>query len=364
MLTTFRAGPPVPVHPAPSGTRYASNHHVNDAPRSELLLVGDIGGTHARLALRAAADPATSLAEQTVPSRQYRNLPDIVAEFRASHPGAVQRAVFAVAGPVVDGQAHLTNLGWDLDAQQLRAALGIDSVLLINDLLAIAHAVPHLPAAALHTLQAQPPQPGGAIAVIAPGTGLGLAFLVWNGSRYRPHASEGGHADFAPVDPLQRELLEWLSRRLDHVSYERVCSGRGMPELFAFLRERDAAPVEDWLLERLAAVDDVVPVIMEAALDTRRSSALCRATLALFAAILAAQAGNAALNVLATGGVYLGGGMPRRMLPFLDAPEFLARFRAKGRMSALLGRMPLHVITAHKVALLGAAHAGLDDASG
>ena len=118
------------------------------------------------------------------------------------------------------------------------------------------------------------------------------------------------------------------------------------------------------LLERLAAVDDVVPVIMEAALDTRRSSALCRATLALFAAILAAQAGNAALNVLATGGVYLGGGMPRRMLPFLDAPEFLARFRAKGRMSALLGRMPLHVITAHKVALLGAAHAGLDDASG
>ena len=345
------------------GTQYASIHHVNDARQRTLLLVGDIGGTHARLALRSAADPATSLSELTVPSQQYRSLEDIVSEFRTSHPGAVQRAVFAVAGPVVDGQAHLTNLGWDLDAQQLRAALRIDSVFLINDLLAIAHAVPHLSPAALHTLQAQPTRPGGAIAVIAPGTGLGEAFLVWDGSRYRPYASEGGHTDFAPADALQRELLEVLSNRMDHVSYERVCSGRGMPELFAFLRDRHVAPVEEWLLERLASADDVVPVIMDAALDSRRSSTLCRATVALFAAILAAQAGNAALNVLATGGVYLGGGMPRRMLPFLDAPEFLARFRAKGRMSALVSRIPLHVITAHEVALLGAAHAALSDAS-
>jgi glucokinase len=345
------------------GTQYASNHHVNDPRPSTLLLVGDVGGTHARLALRSAADPAASLAEVTVPSQQYRSLPEVVSEFRSGHAGDVQRAVFAVAGPVVDGQAHLTNLGWDLDAQQLRAALRIDSVLLINDLLAIAHGIPHLPPEALHTLQAQPAQPGGAIAVVAPGTGLGEAFLVWDGARYRPYASEGGHTDFAPADALQRELLEVLSRRMDHVSYERVCSGRGMPELFTFLRDRHGAPVEEWLMQRLAAADDVVPIIMDAALDDRRSSTLCKATVELFAAILAAQAGNAALNVLATGGVFLGGGMPRRMLPYLDAPEFLSRFRAKGRMSELLGRIPLHVITARQVALLGAAHAVLDEAS-
>ena len=328
-----------------------------------MLLVGDIGATHARLALVSGErGPAHPVREATLPSQEYPGLLELIADFLRPAAADVERAVLAVAGPVVGGHAELTNLGWTVDEASLRGALGVASVRLLNDLVAMAYAVPHLTPDALRTLQRGARGEGGAIGVVAPGTGLGEAFLIWDGARYRACPSEGGHADFAPADAVQSELLGWLRTRMNAgpVSYEHVCSGRGLPNLYDFLKERGAAPEEAWLAERLAAVDDRTPVIVEAAVDPRAPSALCVATLELFASILAAEAGNVALRILATAGVYLGGGIPRRVLRFLESPSVVERFRRKDRMSTLLAQVPLHVIVAPRVALLGAAYTGLE----
>lgn len=328
-----------------------------------MLLVGDVGATHARLALISREHGlARPIREANLPSRRYESLEALIGEFLTPPPSTrIERAVFAVAGPVVRGRAELTNLGWLVDETTLGAALGIPIVRLLNDLVALAYAVPRLSANALRTLQRGEPVECGAIAVVAPGTGLGEAFLTWGKADYRAHPSEGGHADFAPADPLQAELLSWLRARYDHVSYERVCSGSGLPNLYDFLKARGTAREEPWLADRLAASEDRAPVIVEAAFDARAPSALALAALELFSAILAAEAGNAALRVLATGGVYLGGGMPRRTLPLLERESFIERFRQKDRMADLLVGIPLHVIVARGVALSGAAYVALTD---
>jgi len=231
---------------------------------------------------------------------------------------------------------------------------------LLNDLAAIAHAVPFLEPADLHTLNEGQPVPGGAIAVIAPGTGLGEAFLTWDGARYRPHASEGGHTDFAPNNPFEVELLRTLQDRFEHVGYERVCSGRGLPNIYAYLKDSGYAEEPAWLTEQLASTDDPTPVIVNAALDGERPCELCVATLNAFVSILGAEAGNLALKVLAGGGVYLGGGIPPRILPALEDEQFMKAFRHKGRMSDFLARVPMRVILNPKVALVGAACHGLE----
>jgi glucokinase len=295
--------------------------------------------------------------EDTLPSQRYATFEQVVAEFLTPPaPAPIERAVFAVAGPVVHGRAELTNVGWVVDEGRLGGALGIPSVRLLNDLVALAYGVPQLGGDALRTLNAGTPHEHGAIAVVAPGTGLGEAYLSWDGAGYRAHPSEGGHADFAPTDELQADLLSWLWHRFDHVSSERVCSGSGLPNLYEFLKERGVAPEEPWLAERLAAAEDRSPVIVDAAFDERAASALCLATVELFATILAAEAGNAALRGLATGGVYLGGGMPRRVLPLLERRDVLERYLRKGRMSEFVARTPLYVIVGRGTALRGAAH--------
>ncbi len=326
-----------------------------------MLLVGDIGATHARFALISpVVGLARPLREANLASRGQPGLEAVVRQFLEPPPGvSIDRAVFAVAGPVVHGRAELTNLGWVVDETELAAVLDIPAVRLLNDLVALAYAVPQLAPEALRTLQRGEVVRGGGIAVVAPGTGLGEAFLTWDGADYRAHPSEGGHADFAPVDALQQELLAWLRGRFEIVSYERVCSGSGLPNLYDFLKARGTPPEEPWLADRLAAADDPSPVIVEAAFDARSPSALALATVELFAGILAAEAGNAAIRVLATGGVYLGGGMPRRVLPLLERAGFVERFRQKDRMSDLVARVPLHVIVARGVALSGAAHVAL-----
>lgn len=300
-----------------------------------------------------------TVAEASFASRDYAGLEEIIAEFLHGKTAKVDRAVFAVAGPVMGGIARLTNLPWMVAEDSLKDALGNSSVHLINDLLAMAQAIPQLPPNSLRTLQRGSPEPGSPRAVLAPGTGLGQAFLLWDGARYIAHPSEGGHADFAPADQLQLELLKWLFTRMPHVSYESVCSGRGLPHIYEFLRQRAAEPEASALAARIADAEDSTPVIMEAALANNEPSPLCAATLELFGAILAAEAGNAVLRVLATGGVYLGGGLPRWMLPVLMRPGFMERFRRKGRLSFLLERVPVHVTLWPNVALLGAAHHAL-----
>ena len=342
-----------------------------------MLLAGDIGGTKTNLAVFSPKDgPRAPLAEVTFPSADYPSLEALVREFLAQVDLKVEQASFGVAGPVAAGQAKITNLPWVMEETQLREALNLSSVRLLNDLAAIAHAVPFLEPADLHTLNVGQPTPGGAIAVIAPGTGLGEAFLTWDGTCYRAHASEGGHADFAPTNPFEVELLRYLQERFEHVSYERVCSGRGLPNIYAYLKDSGYADEPVWLTEQLAAAGDPTPVIVnaalrqpfdgaqdeaqDAALDSERPCELCVATLNAFVSILGAEAGNLALKVLASGGVYLGGGIPPRILPALEQKPFREAFRHKGRMSDLLVRVPVHVILNPKVALLGAACHGLE----
>ncbi len=271
----------------------------------------------------------------------------------------MQRASFGVAGPVVNGRAAITNLPWVIDETRLKEELHLSSVLLINDLVAVASAVPHLQPDDLRTLNVGQSAAGGAIAVIAPGTGLGEAFLTWNGTRYCAHPSEGGHADFAPTTQIQLDLLAYLERQQKHVSYERVCSGLGLPHIYAYLKESGYAEEPAWLAARLAEASDPTPVIVEAALHRKPPCELASATLETFVSILGAEAGNLALKVLATGGVYLGGGIPPRILPALEDRRFMEAFRRKGRLSDLLARIPVHVIVRSGAALFGAACAGL-----
>jgi glucokinase len=327
-----------------------------------MLLAGDIGGTKTSLAIYSTeAGPRLPLVEATLPSGRYPSLEALVGDFLAGVDFRPERASFGVAGPVVDGRATITNLPWMMSETQLQADLDFapGEVTLLNDLVAIAHAVPWLEPDDLHTLNEGQAALGGAIAVIAPGTGLGEGFLTWDGSRYRPHPSEGGHTDFAPTNSLEVDLLRYLLDRFDHISYERVCSGRGLPNIYAFLRDSGFAEEPAWLAEQLAGVEDPNPVIVSAALAGERRCKLCVATLELFVSILGTEAGNMALNVLATGGVYLGGGIPPRILSALEDGRFMKAFEDKGRMSHLMARIPVHVILNPKVALLGAACHGL-----
>ncbi|HQE99677.1 MAG TPA: glucokinase [Anaerolineae bacterium] len=326
-----------------------------------MLLAGDIGGTKTNLAI---IDPAggvgKTVAEATFPSGRYPSLESIVQQFLNQTGIEVSRASFGVAGPVVGGRATITNLPWVMDEHNLQRAFDLEAVYLLNDLVSIAYAVPHLEGRDLHVLNEGRPEPGGAIAVLAPGTGLGEAFLTWEGTRFSAHPSEGGHADFAPVNKLQIKLLRYLHDRFDHVSYERICSGMGLPNIYRFFKDTDAYEEPEWLAERLASASDLTPVIVTAAFDEERPCPLCQATLEMFVAILGAEAGNLALKVLSTGGVYLAGGIPPRILPALERESFMDAFLRKGRLSHLLAPMPVRVVLNSKAALLGAVHYGLE----
>jgi glucokinase len=321
-----------------------------------LALAGDIGGTNTRLALFSTEQGIHSpLAEETFASARYPSLESIVREFQSRVNLSADKASFGVAGPVVRGRAKITNLPWVMDEQELRRALGIQTVHLLNDLEAIANGVLALKPHDLHTLNAAPAAPGGAIAIVAPGTGLGEAYLTWDGTRYRAHPSEGGHTEFAPVSELQIGLLRYMLDRVEHASYERVCSGSGIPNIYAYLKESGHAEEPDWLARELAAADDPTPLIVNNALSGDDACDLCVLTLDTFVSILGTEAGNLALTIMATGGVYLGGGIPPRILPALQTPRFMEAFRDKGRMRGLVERMPVHVILNPKVALIGAA---------
>ncbi|MGQ9785146.1 MAG: glucokinase [Anaerolineae bacterium] len=326
-----------------------------------MLLAGDIGGTKTTLAIISPeAGMRHPLAEATFASQAYASLTQLATEFLRQTGCHVDSACFGVAGPVVAGRASVTNLPWEIEATELSQALGITTVHLINDLQAIATAIPYLEAKDVHTLNPGHPVEHAAIAVIAPGTGLGEGFLTWDAmhGRYQAQPSEGGHASFAPSNALEDGLLYYLRRHYGHVSYERVCSGIGIRNIYQYLKASGQAEEPPWLAERLAYAEDPNPIIVEGALDATQPCPICVLTLDTFVSILGNEAGNLALKVLATGGVYLAGGIPSRILPALEK-GFLKAFRHKGRFSELLSQVPVHVITHPKVALLGAACYGL-----
>jgi glucokinase len=327
------------------------------------LLVADIGGTKTDLAVYArGSGPRAPLATGRLPSTDYDGIVPLARAFLDAHGLAVEYACFDVAGPVADGRAKLTNLPWVLEEAALARALGVKAVWLLNDLVATATAVPNLGAADIVTLNAGKPAAGGTIAVIAPGTGLGEAFLTWDGNRYRAYASEGGHTDFGPATPDEAALYLYVHERFGHVSYERVCSGIGMVNLYAFHRDRRKVIESSSIAARLAEAPEheQARVIIDGALEPRTPDPLCVAALESFVAILGSETANLMLKTLSTGGVYIAGGIPARILPMLQAGRFLARMQDKGRMTDVVAQMPVHVVTATQVALLGAASHGLE----
>ncbi|MHB1511977.1 MAG: glucokinase [Acidiferrobacter sp.] len=326
---------------------------------SDVLLIGDIGGTKTDLlVVSKAAGLAQPLARARLKSAEYPNLQTLLGEFLRTAGLSVRHACLDVAGPVINGRAQLTNLPWEVDGATLRAELAFTSVDILNDLAAVAHAIPTLQATDLKTLNAGEDTPGATKAIIAPGTGLGEAFLVWDGARYLAQPSEGGHADFAAPTPELTGLAPYLRGRYDHVSYEMVCSGIGIPHLYDFFRDQDGAQESPAFAARLAASPDRTPLILEAALRPDTPNPLCSAAVDAFLTILAAEAGNLALKVFALGGIYIAGGIPPRLLPLIDRARFAQTFCAKGRFAKLLTQIPVHMVVNPDATLMGTAAYG------
>ena len=317
------------------------------------LLSGDIGGTRVRLALfDMAAGKAEVLEQRTYTSADYSTFTEILADFSSRTDSACAAACFGVAGPVEAGRSRITNLPWTIDARELEATFGWPRVGLLNDLEAIAWGIGALEEQDFCTLNAGQTRAGGNQAVIAAGTGLGQAGRVWDGRRHRPLACEGGHADFAPGSPTETALLAWLEARFDHVSWERVVSGQGLVNIHAFLRDHRKVKTPGWLQEQLQA-GDAAAAISNAALAGRDE--ICREALDLFIRCYGAEAGNLALKLMATGGVFVAGGIAPQLIERLQQGDFLAAFCAKGRMQGLMEAMPVRVLLNERASLLGPA---------
>jgi glucokinase len=326
-----------------------------------MILAGDIGGTKTLLALvDGAAGVKQPVHEARFASKDYGSLDEIIDKFLAGSDHKPAAASFGIAGRVSGRQCRTTNLTWLVDADAIGRNFGIPRVHLLNDVQAVATAVPHLEADELHVLNDGRKEPQGVIGVIAPGTGLGEAFLTWSGSRYRAWPSEGGHASFAPVTQEQLDLLEHLERRFGHVSFERVCSGSGFPNIYDYLVATGRYEEPHWLREGIKAAKDPTPLIMDSGYE--RKAPICIAALDLFVRILGGVVGNMALKVMATGGLYLGGGLPPRIIPRLEKRDFLEALFYKGRFREWLSKVPVFVILDPKAALHGAAWDALEAA--
>jgi glucokinase len=321
-----------------------------------IILAGDIGGTNTRLGIfTRKRGPDNPLVTRKYSSQEYRGLEEIVCHFLQEQNVVVERASFGVAGPIKNNCSSITNLSWVIDGDALGRATGIGKVTLINDLEAMAYAIPHLDDTMLETINIGVPAPKCVKALIAPGTGLGEVFLTWRDGRYQPHSSEGGHTEFGPRNPLEMALLDYLLRFHPHVSYERVCSGMGLPNLYYFLRDTKRYSEPPSLVQQLAKTTDATPVIVNAALNDPKQYPICVAVLELFTSILGAQAGNLAMTVSSYGGIYIGGGIPPRIADYIRSNGFLTAFKDKGRLSQMTADMPIYLITHPDTALMGAA---------
>jgi len=324
----------------------------------EMILAADIGGTHARFSLyREANGHFTAVHEHVFASREYRELDEIVVQFVSEtgvHPSI---ASFGIAGPVLNGRVEASNLPWVVESSRLAQQLQLDSVSLINDLEAQAWGIQCLePTDTVALNQIAPdqnhPEPAGNQAVIAAGTGLGEAGLIWDGEHQHIFACEGGHCDFGPRNELEIELLRYLTARFGRVSYERVISGPGLLNVYQFLKDTHRAEEPQWLRDEIAAGDPGA-AISRAAISAK--SPLAEQALDVWISVYGAEAGNLALKVLASGGVFLAGGIAPKILGKLAGPLFMQAFLSKGRLRPLLETIPVRVITNEKTGLLGAA---------
>jgi len=311
-----------------------------------------VGGTKVHLALFDFSNGnLTHLRDQIYPAKEYSGLEEIVKEFVVSEK--VTSACFGVPGPVRDGRLRLTNLPWTLDSRELAADLKIDYVFLINDLQANGYGIAELGPDQIYTLAEGDARQVGNRALISAGTGLGEAFLVWDGRNYVPYPSEGGHSDYAARNDDEIDLLRFLRQKYNgRISFERAVSGQGLTNIYEFLREVRGLEEPAWLAERMTK-EDPNAVITEMALKAK--SELCEKTLDMFVSAYGAEAGNLALKVLSVGGMYVGGGIAPRILEKLKDGTFIKAFTDKGRLSQLLVNMPVRVILESRTALMGAA---------
>jgi glucokinase len=340
-----------------------------------MILAGDIGGTKTVLALFDWKDErAEPCRERTFASADYQSFEEILDELLAppprpaaddaapgpppppveepASPPPIEAACFGVAGPVIENRCRTTNLPWTLDGATLAGHLQCKQVRLLNDVEATAYGILALRPEEVTTLNAgAPPKHKSAIALIAAGTGFGEAILFWDGARYRPMPSEGGHADFAPTSELEIELLRYLRTSLTHVSYERILSGPGLHAIYEFLRDIKNIDMT-WVAERVKTGD---PAAVIADLGLTKQAPICVQALDIFASLYGAEAGNFALKTLSLDGVYLGGGIAPKLLPKLQDGTFMRAFTAKGRAKRVMSAIPVRVIMNPKTALLGAA---------
>jgi len=317
-----------------------------------VILAGDVGGTKTSLALyRREARGLLRNRMATYRSGEHEGLDPILRDFLGGG-GSVERACIGVAGPVVDGRCRLTNLDWEVDEASLRRTLGVREAYLINDLQATASSLPFLQESDRAMIQEGETDPAGNMAVLAAGTGLGEGFLVGSCAGYIPLASEGGHVDFAPRDEREMRLHAFLREKHGRVSVERVLSGPGLHDVYRFLREEEGVTEEPGIIAEVAGREPQRAIIRHGLAE---GPGACAETVRIFCSLYGAEAGNLTLQYLATGGVYLGGGIAPAILPALRRGEFMSAFLDKGRMRDLLSRVPVTVILDPAAPLLGAA---------
>jgi glucokinase len=324
-----------------------------------MILAGDVGGTKVHLALYSFENGRLKpIREHKFPAKDFICLDDVVNTFLGEEHAALDKsqivaACFGCPGPVRDGRIKLTNLPWLLDSRELVKSLGIEHIFLINDLEANGYGIPEVAPEKMHTLIEGAAGAEGHRGLVSAGTGLGEALLMWDGARHQPYPSEGGHCSFAPRSDREIALLQYLRTTIGgHVSFERVVSGIGIKNIYAYLRDAEKMEEPQWLKDRMAT-EDMNAVIGHCGEDG--SSAICAETLHLFASAYGAEAGNVALKVLAMGGIYLGGGVSPKILKTLSDGTFAKAFVDKGRLSPLLEAIPVRVILDETCALLGAA---------
>jgi glucokinase len=319
-----------------------------------MILSGEIGATRTRLAaFETEGNRLQCVVEKTYVSQDHAGLAEILAQFIKTEGIPVHSACFGVAGPVRAGRSKISNLPWTIDSREFAKQLRLNSVGLLNDLEAYAYGIDALESKDFITLSEGSEDAEGNRAVISAKTGLGVAGLYWDGFRHHPFACEGGHADFAPRNELQVELLAYLLKKYGRISCERVLSGPGIRNIYEFLRDSGKAEEPAWLRDEISAAHDPSPVISRVALDGKAT--ICDQTLSIFVSVFGAETGNCALRYMSTGGIFIGGIIAAKIVPKMKDPVFMEAFLDKGRMEALLKDMPVKIILNDDCGLIGAA---------
>src|SRR5580693_1603387 len=319
-----------------------------------MILAGEIGATRTRLAaFETEGSRLQCVVEKNYPSQQHDGLSGILADFIRTEGIPVHSACLGVAGPVRSGRSKISNLPWVIDAGEVARQLRLKSVGLLNDLEAYAYGIDGLDSKDFITLSEGAEEAEGNRAVISAKTGLGIAGLYWDGFRHHPFACEGGHADFAPRNDLQMELLAYLQKKYGRISCERILSGPGIKNIYDFLRDAQKAEEPEWLRTQMSTAPDPPALISQMALEGK--AAICDQTLSIFVSVFGAETGNCALNFMTTGGIFIGGSIAARNVGRMKDPVFMQSFLNKGRMETLLKDMPVKIILNDDCGLMGAA---------